>query len=42
MRQIDAGDVQRFISAATEEGLSPKTIRNLWGTIRLIWDAALA
>lgn len=42
MRQIDAGDVQRLISTLMAEGLSPKTVRNMWGTIRLIWDAALA
>lgn len=42
MRQIDAGDIQRLISASAAEGLDPKTIRNLWGTIRLIWNAALA
>jgi len=42
MRQIDAGEIQRFVSALTAEGLDPKTIRNLWGTVRLIWDAALA
>jgi integrase len=42
MRQIDAGDVQRLISSCTAEGLAAKTIRNLWGTVRLIWDAALA
>jgi integrase len=42
MRQIDAGDVQRLISSCTANGLCAKTIRNLWGTVRLIWDAALA
>jgi integrase len=42
MRQIDAGDIQRLVSAMTEQKLSPKTIRNLWGTINLIWNAALA
>jgi integrase len=42
MRQIDAGDVQRLISSCTADGLGAKTIRNLWGTVRLIWDAALA
>jgi integrase len=42
MRQIDAGDIQRLISSCTAEGLAAKTIRNLWGTVRLIWDAALA
>ena len=42
MRQIDAGDIQRFIAASVAEGLEPKTIRNLWGTVSLIWNAALA
>ncbi len=42
MRAIDAGDVQRLIAKLTREGKEPKTIRNVWGTIRLIWDAALA
>jgi hypothetical protein len=38
MRQIDAGDIQRFIAASVAEGLEPKTVRNL----SLIWNAALA
>ena len=42
MRQIDAGDVQRIISAMDSEGLDPKTIRNLWGIVSLIWAAALS
>lgn len=42
MRTIDAGDVQRLISNLTREGKGPKTIRNMWGTISLIWQAALA
>jgi integrase len=42
MRQIDAGDLQRTIAKMEAEGLEPKTIRNLWGTVRLIWEAALA
>jgi integrase len=42
MRTIDAGDIQRLISALDSEGLAPKTIRNLWGTVSLIWNAALA
>jgi integrase len=42
MRQIDAGDIQRFIAASVAEGLEPKTVRNLWGTVNLIWNAALA
>lgn len=42
MRAIDAGDVQHLISRLTREGKEPKTIRNMWGTISLIWQAALA
>ncbi len=42
MRQIDAGDLQRVIAAMGAEGYEPKTVRNLWATVRLIWDAALA
>jgi integrase len=42
MRQIDAGDIQRLIAAMVGEGLAPKTLRNLWGTISLIWNATLA
>lgn len=42
MRAIDAGDVQRFVAARMGEGLDPKTIRNHWGTVSLIWNAALA
>lgn len=42
MRSIDAGDLQRFIAANMRAELSPKTIRNLWGIVSLIWSAALA
>jgi integrase len=42
MRHIDAGDIQRIIAKMTSEGYGPKTIRNLWGVISLIWQAALA
>ena len=42
IRAIDAGDIQRLIAKLTREGKTPKTIRNVWGTIRLIWEAALA
>ena len=42
MRAIDAGDLQRFVAASMAEGLDPKTIRNHWGTVSLIWNAALA
>lgn len=42
MRQIDAGDVQRLISKMMAEGNAPKTVRNRWGVVSLIWQAALA
>lgn len=42
MRAIDAGDIQRFIASSMAEGLDPKTIRNHWGMVSLIWNAALA
>jgi integrase len=42
MRKIDAGDIQKIISAMDSEGLDPKTIRNLWGIVSLIWAAALS
>jgi len=42
IRQIDAGNLQRVIAAMEAEGLEAKTIRNLWATVRLIWEAALA
>jgi hypothetical protein len=31
-----------FIAASVAEGLAPKPVRNLWGTLSLIWNAALA
>jgi integrase len=42
MRQITTGDLQRVISAMVADEYEPKTIRNLWATVRLVWDAALA
>jgi integrase len=42
MRAIDAGDIQRYIASCANDGLDPKTIRNHWGTVSLIWNAALA
>jgi integrase len=45
MRAIDAGDIQRMIAtrmAQTENPWTPKTVRNVWGTINQIWQAALA
>ncbi len=41
MRAIDAGDIQRIIADRMAEGLGPKSIRNLWATVNLIWQAAL-
>lgn len=37
-----AVQVQRLIARLLREGRQPKTIRNLWGSISLIWQAALA
>lgn len=34
--------MQCLIAAIEAKGLEAKTIRNLWATVRLIWDAALA
>jgi integrase len=42
MRRIDAGDIQRLIASMLAEGLNPKSIRNMWGVVSLIWNAALA
>src|ERR1700745_1567823 len=32
----------RFVAASVAEGLEPKTVRNLWGVVSLVWNAALA
>ncbi len=42
MRQITTGNLQRVISAMVGDEYKPKTIRNLWATVRLVWSAALA
>lgn len=42
MREIDAGDMQKLVAELVEAGLDPKTVRNLWATVRMIWTAALA
>jgi len=34
--------ILRYIAASMKDGLDPKTIRNHWGTVSLIWNAALA
>jgi hypothetical protein len=40
MRQISTGNLQRVIASMVADEYQPKTIRNLWATVRLIWDAA--
>jgi integrase len=40
MRRIGTDDLQRVVSAMEKEGKKPKTIRNLWITVRLIWRFA--
>jgi len=42
MRTISAADLQRFVSELVAEEYAPKTIRNIWITLRLIWSAAHA
>ena len=42
MRSIGAGDVQRLVTSMNAKGMAPKTIRNVWGVISMIWAAALA
>jgi len=42
LRQIGVADIQRLVAKMEAEGYHPKTIRNLWVTTHLIWDAALA
>ncbi len=45
MRSIDAGHIQRMIASRMtqkEKPWKPKTVRNVWGTISQIWQAALA
>ncbi len=42
LRSIGAGDIQHFVAASMKDGLSPKSIRNHWGTVNLIWMAAVA
>jgi integrase len=42
MRQICTGDLQRIFAAMVAEEYNPKTIRNVWVTVNLIWTAALA
>jgi integrase len=45
MRSIDAGDIQRMIAsrmAQKEVPWTPKTVRNVWGTINQIWQSAFA
>jgi integrase len=42
LRQIGVGDIQRVIAQMETKGYQPKTIRNLWAVVHLIWEAALA
>ncbi len=42
LRQIGAADVQQLVAKMDAEGYEPKTTRNLWATLRLILEAALA
>jgi integrase len=42
MRRIDNGHIQRLIAQMKTDGLEPKTVRNTWGVVSLIWQAALA
>jgi len=42
LRQIGAADVQRLVAKMEADEYEPKTTRNLWATLRLILDAALA
>jgi integrase len=45
MRSIGAGDIQRMITERMkqkDDPWKPKTVRNVWGTISQIWQAALA
>jgi integrase len=42
LRQIGPADVQRLVAGMEAEQYRPKTTRNLWATLRLILDAALA
>jgi len=41
IRQIGTSDLQRIVATMDAEDYEPKTIRNLWATARLVWDAAL-
>jgi integrase len=42
MRSVGAGDLQNLVAQMKAEGYAPKTIRNLWTTVRLSWDVALS
>ncbi|MFZ0279227.1 MAG: tyrosine-type recombinase/integrase [Candidatus Sulfotelmatobacter sp.] len=41
MRKITAADSQRFVARMKGDRTNPKTIRNVWGVVSLIWHAAL-
>jgi integrase len=42
MRKITAADLQRLVAKMHGEKTNPKTIRNVWGVVSLIWQAAIA
>jgi hypothetical protein len=41
MGDLDSERVQKFLNGLTGH-LSPKTVKNIWTTIRLMWNSALA
>jgi integrase len=41
MRKITAADSQRLVARMNGDKTNPKTIRNVWGVVSLIWHAAL-
>jgi hypothetical protein len=42
LRQIGVADVQQLVAKMGTEGFESKTTRNLWSTLRLVLEAALA
>ena len=39
---IDSERVQSFLNRLIEGGLSPKTVKNVWTTLRIMWNSAVA
>ena len=39
---IDSERVQSFLNRLMEGGLGPKTIKNVWTTLRIMWNSAVA